>query len=372
LAKIKINKLKFIRNISICIIAVILVAIILNITPGYKRDKYGDVVNLVLNEKNITEKLKNDIYLSEKGVIYLSKTDVKELFDENIYYDERYNQIITTSDTKVANIAINNKQITVNDSTVDMLEPVIKINDEIYIPISDMTLIYNIEVKYIKEKNIVIIDNLDKGMIKADIAEDTEIRYKPRTLSKIVGELKTGDAISCFYTTSKGWREIRTEDGIVGYVKANKITNEYILRQDMKEKNDAKEISIYTDNDGQKYVDNEKIEFVNLYSNKEVTDDLKIWLSVKTDILESVSENLLEDYKKRTCLIDEIVNNAILNKATVVNIECNGNESQEIKKRFIIELAPKLREIGISTSIVLKEENKDDYLKIVDYIVTDM
>ena len=46
-------------------------------------------------------------------------------------------------------------------------------------------------------------------------------------------EYKEGDTVTCFYTTSKGWREIRTSEGVLGYIKANKLTNEYILRQDI-------------------------------------------------------------------------------------------------------------------------------------------
>ena len=220
MAKLKLNKMKFTRNIIICVIAVIIVAFILNIAPGYRRNKYNDVINLVLNEKNITEDLKNSIYISENGTIYLSEEDISNLFDPNIYYDKKYNQIITTSNTKVANIVINEKKITINDITQNMLEPVIKINDKIYIPISDMDLVYNISVKYVESTNIVIIDDLNKGLVRADVAEDTKIKYKPRSLSKNIGELKKGDVISCFYTTSKGWREIRTEDGITRIYKS--------------------------------------------------------------------------------------------------------------------------------------------------------
>lgn len=212
---IRIKKIKFIRNIIISVVALIVVAIIINIAPGYKRDKYTNVINLILNEENITEYLKHDIYVNENGTIYISEEDVQNLFDPTIYHDDKYNQIITTSDTKVANIAINENQMVVNNSTVSMLDSIIKINENIYLPISDMTIVYNIDVEYIESTNRVIIDELNKGIIKATISEETDIKYKPRGLSKNIGTLKEGESVYCFYTTSKGWRQIRTSDGTI-------------------------------------------------------------------------------------------------------------------------------------------------------------
>lgn len=134
------------------------------------------------------------------------------MFDDTLYYDEEYNQIITTSDTKVANIVINENQMIINSSTVGMLDPIVKIDNYMYLPISDMTLVYNIKVEYIESTNIVVIDELNKGMISAMVAEDTNIKYRPRALSKNIGEIKQGETVNCFYTTSKGWRQIRTKE----------------------------------------------------------------------------------------------------------------------------------------------------------------
>jgi len=213
--RIKIKDVKFLRNIIIGVVSLLVAAIIINIAPGYKRDKYTNVINLIINEENKTEQLKNDIYVNNNGTVYISEEDVKNLFDATIYYDEKYNQIITTSDTKVANIVIDQKQMIVNNSEVSMLDAIIRINENIYLPISDMSIVYNINIKYVKETNKVIIDKLNEGMIKAKVTEQSDIKYKPRVLSKNIGTVKKGESVSCFYTTSKGWRQIRTEDGIL-------------------------------------------------------------------------------------------------------------------------------------------------------------
>lgn len=275
--------------------------------------------------------------------------------------------------------------MTVNNSNVSMLDSIIRIDNNIYLPISDMEIVYNIKINYIKETNRVVIDKLDTGMIRAIAVEDTDIKFKPRGLSKNVGELKQGESVSCFYTTSKGWRQIRTANGIIGYVKANKLGDEYIIRQDMQKRGgairiqkndyDSKAFEI-SDNDVTKKItlksifsiNKDGVEVSEQINNNEVNN--KIWAPITNKSLESKTSEILEDYKLRTTLIDLIVKTAIENNINGVSIDFNEIDDKESMSRFIIECTPKLREVGISTCIVLNENMEEqDYINIVDYIV---
>lgn len=381
----KIKDLKFIRKIMIGIISLLIVAFIINIAPGYKRDKNKNIINLILNEENITNNLVNQLYINENGTVYISEEDVKNIFDPTIYYDEKYNQIITTSDTKVANIVINKREMSINSSNVNMLDPIIKINNNLYLPISDMAIVYNIKINYIRETNKVIIDKLDTGMIKATVVKNSKIKYKPRGLSKNIGEIKQGEIVTCYYTTSKGWRQIRKDDGTIGYVKANKLGDEYIVRQDMKERGNAAIIqkSEYDNNVFEiststgvsevvlKSIYNIKNEDLMLLKDtKDEEENSKLWVAVTNNSIRNQTNELLNDYYIRTSLIELIVKKSIENNINGVSIDFTGIQDGESMKRFVIECAPKLRESGISTCIVLHENiEKQDYLNIVDYIV---
>ena len=66
----------------------------------------------------------------------------------------------------------------------------------------------------------------------------------------------------------------------------------------------------------------------------------------------------------------EIVNNLIQGNTKGLIIDFNKVEDKESMQRFLIELCPKLREMGISTCVVLNDNmKKDDYKNIVDYII---
>lgn len=373
--KKKKQNLKFVRNIIIGILALFVVAFIVNTAPGYKRDKYKNLINLVIGDENVTEKLQKPIYKDNNGAIYISKEDIQELLDKTLYYDENEKMVIATSEVSVASMKIGESKINIKGTTVDTLGELVENEGTIYIPIKDFKTVYNIEIKFLEDQNVVIIDKLNEGMIKAEAEKKVKIRYKQRSLSKEIGTLNVGDTVSAFYTTSKGWRLIRTEDGIVGYVKANVLTNEYILRQDMPQKPKTGRISAEIKDGTILKIEQNKIiikdllrltdEEITIKNTDTIKQNEKIWANLRID-----NANL-ESYETRTKIIKNIVSIAMRNDISGINII--GIEKTDLN-RFIIELAPHLREVGIKINIVTNDRHSEQYEKnyteIVDYIIT--
>ena len=372
--KIKIQKLKFIRNIIIGIVALLIVAFIINIAPGYKRNKFQNVTNLIIGDENVTENLKKPIYKDEEENIYISKEDIEQFLDKTIYYDEVNDTVIATSEVSVASMKIGEKIININGTNKDTLETIIRVNDTIYIPIKEMKIVYNIETKYLEEEDIVIIDKLNEGMIKAEAKKEAKIRFRPRALSKNLGTLQVGETVNAFYTTSKGWRLIRTESGIVGYVKANVLTNEYIIRQDMKQETQTKKISINIEDGSKLDIEGTKVLIKDLLSiteegillkNVEIINDeeMDIWANL------SIENADLSNFEDRIKMIKNTVSIAMKNNIKGINIIVTNTDKN--LERFIIELAPILKEVGIVINIV-DEGNIDEetYTDIVNYIIT--
>lgn len=373
--KKKKQNLKFVRNIIIGILALFIVAFIVNTAPGYKRDKYKNLINLVIGDENVTEKLQKPIYKDNNGAIYISKEDIQELLDKTLYYDENEKMVIATSEVSVASMKIGESKINIKGTTVDTLGELVEKEGTIYIPIKDFKTVYNIEIKFLEDQNVVIIDKLNEGMIKAEAEKKVKIRYKQRSLSKEIGTLNVGDTVSAFYTTSKGWRLIRTEDGIVGYVKANVLTNEYILRQDMPQKPKTGRISAEIKDGTILKIEQNKIiikdllrltdEEITIKNTDTIKQNEKIWANLRID-----NANL-ESYETRTKIIKNIVSIAMRNDISGINII--GIEKTDLN-RFIIELAPHLREVGIKINIVTNDRHSEqyekDYTEIVDYIIT--
>ena len=120
--------------------------------------------------------------------------------------------------------------------------------------------------------------------------------------------------------------------------------------------------------DGQK-IKVQNINFSSDFQNTNEKQNLKLWGIVSNRLFENQINEAVKDYKTRTELIDTIVNNAIENKINGIIIDFDKIEKDNIK-RFSMELAPKLREIGITTCLVLNDDmQKDNYKNIVDYVV---
>ena len=120
------NKVKLIRNIVLVIIALILIALTLIFAKNFVKDENEGKIGFIINNKDVTQRLKKDIFIDEKGIIYLSKQDIANFFDEYIYIDEQNNQIITTYGTKVAVLSLKQNKMTVNGTSTNILNTVIE------------------------------------------------------------------------------------------------------------------------------------------------------------------------------------------------------------------------------------------------------
>jgi len=109
---------------------------------------------------------------------------------------------------------------------------------------------------------------------------------------------------------------------------------------------------------------------VNEENLNKVQNSAKVWTTISNKGLEKQSNKVIKDYKTRTLLIDNIVNLTIKYNIKGINIHFDSISETQAFNRFIIELAPRLREIGVSTNIILTEDlNESDYVGIVDFVI---
>lgn len=388
-----------------------IVSVILMVAPNYIKDKNANKINFIINNNNVTAKLKNAIFINENGVIYLSKEDAKNYFDGQIYYDKENSQIITTSDTKVAVISLQEKKMTINGAEKQLIDTAVRRDGTIYIPISEMGGVYNIEVNKIKDENVVIIDSLDREFIKADVNKNVSVKYKAKALSKTVEKLKTGDKL-VWISENNGWVKIRTSKGQIGYIKSDRITNKIYVRQKMEqEKQIQGKINLVWDYYSE-YVSapnrtGTRIDGVNVVSpsffslqegdtvkiidnaargGKEYIDwaksnGYKVWAMFSNNSMKETTSKILNDYSLREKMVERIVELAVKYNLDGINVdfEYMNMSDKDAYTRFIIELAPRLREYGIITSVDVTapdgSENwslcfdRNELAKVADYIV---
>ena len=218
------------------IIYLIFLIIVFSIAPNYeKNDDYyiENKINLIIDNSNETNKLKHDIFVNNKGVIYISIEDIASYFDDSINYNEQNNEITTTYGEKTVKLPINKNVIEINNRQQDVLSGAIEKDNIYYIPITAMEKIYELDIEYVQHEQILLIDSLTKKLIKADISRNCSVKYMTTTYSKTVDKLKKADKVIVIEHLENNWSKIRTKNGKIGYIKTNILQNELHIREDL-------------------------------------------------------------------------------------------------------------------------------------------
>ena len=374
---------KTFRKMFIVALFLIFIIFVLKYAYNYVRNDITDKTNLIINNSNVTDSLKQDLFI-ENGVVYLSKEDIYNFFDPYIYYEKEYNQIITGSETRIASIVVGEKKMTNNGSTVSIPATVLKKDDTYYIPFSALDDIYNVKTAYIEESNTVVVDSLDRKFIVADSNKNNSVKQERTTISRTVAKLEKGENVVVVADSLKdGWIKVRTDAGKLGYVKEDSITNQTVIREDIiiskQIDGNVSMIWDYIYEYSSAPARTGKIEGVNVVSPTFFTlvemgkgkihenvgssgksyidwahgNGYKVWPSISNNSFIDTTSEIMNDYKLRQNLINDIVSLVIKYDLDGINIDFENMyaKDKEMFSRFIIELAPRLKEIGAVLSV---------------------
>ena len=378
---------KMIKRMIILLAILFVIVFILIKAEDLIKEQANEKVSLVINNTNVTERLKNELKIDE-GIIYVSMDDMKNFFDKYIYIEDETNEIITTYDDKIASIGFESNKLTLNGSTKKTGAHAIKDNEITYLPISEMKDVYDIEINNIAETKVITIDSTDREQIKAQTKASVSVKSKREGFSRTVDKVEKGESVivvkSNNEVSEKGWTKIRTQNGKVGYVKTSKL-EEITTTREAKEK--TKQITGKVDMFWDYYSQYVKapdrtgqvIEGVNVvspsffYLEKETgtlkdnvgdagiayinwahSNGYKVWAMLSNaEAGIKVSSTILNSYTKRQQLIESIVEKCAQYDIDGINVDFeNMYEADKDKySRFIIELTPRMEEMGIVTSV---------------------
>lgn len=372
------KKAKKVINIVIGIVAFIIICLIANNYIVFDKNK---TINLVINNKNVTSNLKNQV-LIENNTIYLSQSDIENFFDKHIYKEDETNKIITTYGKKIAAIGFEKNSININGSDKEIYAHAIEKDGQVYLPISEMKDVYDVEIRNIEKTKVVTMDSLDREQKKAIVTSNLSVKSSTNFLTRTVDRIKKGDSV-IIISSDKGYTKIRTEKGKIGYIKSKKVANEITVREEMKEEKqiegkvnlvwdyysnvgsapDRSGTSIdgvnvvapaffYLDDDGN-LKDNIGEKGEN-YINWAHDNGYKVWPMVSNaEAGLTLTSEIMNSYAKRQKLIEDIVDKCVEYKLDGINVDFENmkQEDKDLYSRFIIELTPRLKEMGLVTSV---------------------
>lgn len=376
--------ISLLKKIGIIVGILVLIVLLVVLAENWFKEKNNDKVSLIINNRNVTERLKNELKF-ENGILYISMEDMQNFFDKYIYLEEETNEVITTYDNKIASIGFDSNKMLLNGAVKKINASAIKSGETIYIPISEMLEVYNIELKNIEETKIITLDSLDREQIKATLKGTVSLKSQGKIFSKTVSKAqKDTEVILIDKTEGKKWVKVRTENGKIGYVKVSKLENiETVREKQTKEKQISGKVNMFWDYYSQyvKATDRtgQVIEGVNVvspsffyldksdgtlkenigeagknYIEWAHSNGYKVWPMISNaEAGIKTTSSILNSYTKRQELIQSIVEKCAQYSIDGINVDFeNIYEADKDKfSRFIIELVPRMQEMKIVVSV---------------------
>ena len=378
------RKKKLIKRTFFTIVALLIIFIVAMIANNYIILDNNERTNLVINNNNVTTDLKNDVLIKD-DIIYLSEADIANFFDKHIYYDEGTEKIITTYEKKIAEIGFEENVININGSDKEIYAHAIRENGEVYLPVSEMADVYDVEIQSIPETKVITMDSLDREQKRAIVNKDTAVKSSTNFIARTVDRVEKGEAVIVVSTDGK-YSRIRTSDGKIGIIKSNRLENEFTIREDMEEEkqvdgkvnltwdyfseyvsapdrsgttiegvNVVSPSFFYLDTDGElkENVGSEGQAYIEWSHN----NGYKVWPMVSNAVAANesldITSNIMNSYESRKKLIENIVEKCVEYDLDGINIDFENMyaEDKDMYSRFIIELTPRLKEIGMVTSV---------------------
>lgn len=379
------------KIVKILIILIFLAIIIVGalyavkrLAPGYANEEISDMTNLVINGSNVTDYLKENntkVYVRD-NIIYLSLSDMQNFFDKYIYVDEKYGKVISTYNSNIVTLDINNGQMQLNDGNVNTAQIPFEADGVLYVPFSQMEEAFDATCTYISETDTVIIDTEDRDKTFATLTKNTNLKSRTRNLSRTIANLEENEEVMIIEENDE-WSEVRTSKGKIGYISNSVIGNKTeVHATEVTEDNTSNEkINMFwdyfyseesiPDRTGQSFegVNVVSPSFFVLNSDGEIRTNIgyrgeaylnwahsngyEVWAMFSNDSLQQLTSDIINDYEARENLILDIVELAKQYGVDGINIDFENmyREDEDMFSRFIIELEPRLRTVGKTLSV---------------------
>lgn len=174
------------------------------------------------------------------GQYYLSLDFVKKYIDKTVEYDEAEKTVIFVNDEGTKRVKVGADKATLNSQTIGLRDPIIEKDGKLFIPIEIFIYDYPVTLKFIEDKNLLIMDYDDiEYAVGVSPGNGLNMRESDSTKSPIVSILKEGDKVYV-YGESGDFYKVREIEGYAGYIAKSKLNVDLPKNRFKIEKKDEK------------------------------------------------------------------------------------------------------------------------------------
>lgn len=195
-------------------------------TPSKERTELTEYYGIT-NESQVAITLNNSVlntYASMiNGHVYLDYRLVHDELNSRFYWDANENVLLYTTASKVISAKADETRYYVGKSSNEFGRPIVKASaDSAWIDLEFVKEYSDFTYSIFESPSRIVITNDWKEITVCTLRNNTEVRLKTDIKSPILSEVKKGDTLTILENDKK-WAKVCTEDGITGYVPANKV-----------------------------------------------------------------------------------------------------------------------------------------------------
>ena len=380
---------KFLKIILIVTLIMCAINVIKDLTK-----KSPENVSMIIGDKKVD--LINSIIVDKNNNIYVSIDDIKELYDNSIYYNN--NILVSTFNMHIAVLEKEKTTMRVNDVVQETKGTLKEINGKVYLPFSDMEDVYDFTKSYNKETKVLSVDSKLIEKKEAIVLKNAKLKETTKNFANTIEKLKKTEYVTVFEKEGDYYK-VRSKSGNIGYIDQSKISKPEVLWENMDEEkissinvlkdfsivnsqyevlNSAQENSIVTPNlfkivlgeDENASLENViDISSSKFASYKEWAQNSNVEIC-PTVTLECNMSKLCSSYESRSYVINTLFNSLVNNQLKMVCIDFSEVDDTEGLYRFVTEMIPRFKCAGMRVLIKNNTSlNKDRLSNIVDYII---
>jgi spore germination protein YaaH len=339
--------------------------------------------NLIIGGKNLGHNL---VWLNN-GEIFFPLELVAQVFDPHIFWDETEETAVITTNDRVIRMPTASLTAYVNEEPITLRTPVTLKGNVPYIPIEFLATVYRININHHQTVGTVVVDYWDANPALGITTKRTTImRDKPSHLSPWVIKIAAREQVTIFGQQGN-WYQVRDKQGHTGFIPAKQLT--LVPASPAEEPPPPIINEPWRPAAGQminltwEYVGNRNPNLdtlnpmagVNVVSptwfqlsdragnlqNKASTayvdwahrQGYQVWGLVTNDFDPDLTSSVLNSTSKRQHLIRQLLSYAVLYQLDGINLDFENMylKDQGVYVQFVRELAPLLREQGLTLSV---------------------
>lgn len=367
-------------------------------------------VDLVVEGEQVISKYAPKLVDNE---IMLSIEVIKKYLDPNIYWDSKLKKVTITTKDRVIRMKTDSLNAMVNNKPITLNIPAVEEDGTVFVPIEFLSDFYNIEITYLKETDVVIIDyenslrQIAEPIDKRAVVRKGRSRYQPIIRKFDLENGKPEENTLRVFEEYEKWYKVRTPEGAIGYIEKRFVVVKRMMVKKMPEetvkntawKPEKGRINLVWEQTYSNRIDTSKIgkmegldvvsptwlvvvndkgKVLNRADAKFVewahNNGYKVWALLANDFGNGpMTSRFLRDTDARDNSIREILAYAALYKLDGINIDFENMpaEDKDVFTQYVREVVPLFREQGLTVSVDINTfpcYDRKALGEVVDYV----